>query len=147
MGYACPVCGDPQADAEHLANHLAFSAMLRDADGHESWLDEHVPDWADRDETGLADAVTDHAEPTEFPQVFEDTVDREHSHDHDDERSGALFDDDPDFAADAREKAASQRDLGDDAEDIVERGEEICHVHSAVREELHAEIDVEDNAF
>jgi len=40
-----------------------------------------------------------------------------------------------------------EADLGGDAEDIVERGEEICHVHSALREELHAEIEVEDNAF
>ncbi|PSP70281.1 hypothetical protein BRC79_02495 [Halobacteriales archaeon QH_8_67_27] len=46
MGYACPVCDDPQADAEHLANHLAFTAMLR-GDGHEAWLDDHVDDWAD----------------------------------------------------------------------------------------------------
>jgi organic hydroperoxide reductase OsmC/OhrA len=40
-----------------------------------------------------------------------------------------------------------EADLGDDAEAIVERGEEICHVHSALREELHAEIEVEDDAF
>ena len=36
-----------------------------------------------------------------------------------------------------------EADLGDDAQDIVELGEEICHVHSALREGLHAEIDVE----
>lgn len=122
MGYACPVCGDPQADAEHLANHLAFTAMLRDDDGHESWLDEHVPDWSDRDEAGLAAAVTDHAEETEFPQVFEDTTG--HDHDHDDQRSGALFDDDPDFAA-ARERATRAPDLDDEAADIVAEAREM----------------------
>jgi organic hydroperoxide reductase OsmC/OhrA len=40
-----------------------------------------------------------------------------------------------------------EADLGDDADAIVERGEEICHVHSALREELHADIDVESDAF
>ena len=40
-----------------------------------------------------------------------------------------------------------EADLGDDAQDIVERGEEICHVHSAMREELHADISVESDAF
>jgi len=73
MGYACPVCGDPQADGEHLANHLAFTAMLGDAD-HEDWLDEHAPDWADTDPAELAARVTDHADEREFPQVFEDTT-------------------------------------------------------------------------
>jgi hypothetical protein len=73
MGYSCPVCGDPQADEVHLANHLAFTAMVRGGD-HEAWLDEHVPDWAQRGEEGLADAVADLAEGTEYPQVFEDTT-------------------------------------------------------------------------
>jgi uncharacterized OsmC-like protein len=36
-----------------------------------------------------------------------------------------------------------EEDLGDDAQDIVELGEEICHVHSALTEELHADISVE----
>lgn len=36
-----------------------------------------------------------------------------------------------------------EADLGDDARDVVERGEEICHVHSALREGLHADITVE----
>ncbi|WP_418285776.1 DUF5810 domain-containing protein [Halorubrum sp. DTA46] len=75
MGYACPVCSTPQRDGEHLAHHLAFTAMLH-GDDHESWLDEHVPDWADRDPAGLADAVTPHAADAEYHEVFEDTVDR-----------------------------------------------------------------------
>jgi hypothetical protein len=81
MGFACPVCGDPQADAGHLANHLAFTALMRGGD-HEAFLDEHVPDWERLDESGLGDRVAEHAEETAFPQVFEDTTD----HDHDDGR-------------------------------------------------------------
>lgn len=73
MGYRCPVCGDPQADDVHLANHLAFTALVRGGD-HESWLDDTVPDWEERGEEGLAAAVTDLAESAEYPQVFEDTT-------------------------------------------------------------------------
>jgi hypothetical protein len=65
MGYACPVCSEPQADGEHLANHLAFSAMLGRAD-HADWLDEHAPGWGEEDPEGLAEQVTDHAETVEL---------------------------------------------------------------------------------
>ena len=85
MGYACPVCEDPQSDATHLANHLAFTAMLRGGE-HGEWLDDHVPGWGDLDETELGERVAEHAEETAFPQVFEDTTDRgpgSHGHDHD----------------------------------------------------------------
>ena len=75
MGYACPVCETPQRDGEHLAHHLAFTAMLH-GDDHEAWLDDRVPDWGDRDPDGLAAEVTPHAEATEYREVFEDTVDR-----------------------------------------------------------------------
>jgi len=36
-----------------------------------------------------------------------------------------------------------QADLGEDAQDIVELGEEICHVHSALTEKLHADISIQ----
>jgi len=90
MGYACPVCGDPQADGHHLANHLAFTAMLGD-DSHAEWLDERAPDWSGADPADPADlaaTVTDHAEETDYPQVFEDTTggagghDDQHGHGH-----------------------------------------------------------------
>lgn len=68
MGYACPVCEEPQADGEHLANHLAFSAMLGRAD-HADWLDEHAPDWGDDDPGSLADRVTPRAETIEVPDL------------------------------------------------------------------------------
>jgi hypothetical protein len=81
MGYACPVCEDPQADAGHLANHLAFTALLHEG-AHADWLDAHVPDWADHDEDALAEAVVDHATETEYPQVFEDTTGEAPAGDH-----------------------------------------------------------------
>ncbi|WP_348607247.1 DUF5810 domain-containing protein [Halobaculum rarum] len=73
MGYACPVCETPQRDGEHLANHLAFTAMLH-GDEHEDWLDEHVDDWGDRTPADLATEVTEFAEETEYDEVFEDTA-------------------------------------------------------------------------
>jgi hypothetical protein len=91
MGYECPVCEIPQSDGGHLANHMAFTAIIH-GDEHEEWLDENVPDWSDLGEDELADAVVAHTEEAEFPQVFEDTTET-HGHDHDNERSGQLFED------------------------------------------------------
>lgn len=34
--------------------------------------------------------------------------------------------------------------LGNDVEETVDRAEDICHVHSALREELHADVTVRD---
>lgn len=76
MGYACPVCGVEQPDGEHLANHLAFTAMLR-SDDHEDWLDDYVPDWPDRNPDTLAPDVTPHA-----PEVETDVVTDDGTHPH-----------------------------------------------------------------
>lgn len=73
MGYACPVCETPQRDAEHLANHVAFTAMLH-GDEHETWLDERVPEWSSTNAEELGSAVVEYAEETEYEEVFEDTV-------------------------------------------------------------------------
>ena len=111
MGYACPVCDDPQADATHLANHLAFTA-LTGGDDHEAWLDDHVPGWGQLGETELAERVVDHAEQREFPQVFEESGLEDHGHDHtgdlppgaDSHRGGAaMSDDDAAVLEEARE--------------------------------------------
>ncbi|ELZ44023.1 hypothetical protein C464_14350 [Halorubrum coriense DSM 10284] len=75
MGYACPVCDTPQRDGEHLAHHLAFTAMLHGGD-HEAWLDERVADWSEREPAALAAEVTPHADDAEYEEVFEDTVPR-----------------------------------------------------------------------
>lgn len=81
MGYGCPVCGDPQADGVHLANHLALTAMIRGGD-HETYLDEHVPGWEKLDEEDLATELAEVAEDVEYPQVFEDTSDNASAHEH-----------------------------------------------------------------
>ncbi|WP_340100329.1 DUF5810 domain-containing protein [Salinibaculum salinum] len=79
MGYACPVCEDPQSDAIHLANHLAFTALVRGGD-HEDWLDDRVPDWESMDEETLGEYLTVEADETDYPQVFEDTTGQGHDH-------------------------------------------------------------------
>ena len=76
MGYACPVCEDPQADGEHLANHLAFSALLGRTD-HESWLNEHAPDWDEGSPTELAERVTPHVEEVDYPDPVVEPADGE----------------------------------------------------------------------
>ena len=131
MGYACPVCETPQADARHLANHLAFTALLGDAD-HESWLDEHAPGWEQAGETELAERVEGDASEVEYPQVFEDTTGHDHRHG-DEPRPGDLFDERPTrgpggpsldaetAAAVEQARAMTEGDDGDDgAEDTDE---------------------------
>ncbi|MFB6126127.1 MAG: DUF5810 domain-containing protein [Halolamina sp.] len=81
MGYACPVCDTPQRDGEHLANHLAFTAMLRE-DGHREWLDDTVPKWDEYGPEELADRVAGHALDAELDEVFEDTTGPDAGHDH-----------------------------------------------------------------
>lgn len=73
MGFACPVCGDPQADGEHLANHLAFTAMLH-GDDHEAFLERYVPDWEDLRPGELAAELLHHADEVQYDEVFEDTT-------------------------------------------------------------------------
>jgi hypothetical protein len=73
MGYACPVCDEPQRDAEHLANHLAFQAMTY-GDEHESWLDDHAPDWASGGPADLAPRIVEFAPEADYEVVFDDTT-------------------------------------------------------------------------
>lgn len=80
MGYACPVCEIPQQDETHLANHLAFAAMLGRED-HEEWLDEHVPEWGEMGPGTLGERTATFAPEAEFEAVFEDTTG---GHGHDD---------------------------------------------------------------
>ena len=68
MAYACPVCGRPQADGEHLAHHVAVTASLRDGD-HREWLDGAVPDWADRTPASLAAELVEAAGETDYPPL------------------------------------------------------------------------------
>jgi len=82
MGYACPVCEIPQRDGEHLAHHLAFTAMLH-GDDHEAWLDERADDWRGMEPDELSAIVVADADDAEYHEVFEDTTDRTGGHDHD----------------------------------------------------------------
>jgi uncharacterized OsmC-like protein len=58
----------------------------------------------------------------------------------------ADLDDDDDVEA-VRFDIRVEESLGDDTAAVVERGEEICHVHDSLREGVHADISVEDEAF
>ncbi|SFR43306.1 OsmC family protein [Halogeometricum limi] len=59
----------------------------------------------------------------------------------------ADLDDDDDLSG-IRFSIHVEADLDDETfDEIVERAEGICHVHAALREELHAEIDVHGGAF
>lgn len=71
MKYECPVCEVPQADAEHLAHHLAFTAMLH-SDDHETWLDNRVEDWADSQPQELAMNVTEYVDEVDDDSEFEE---------------------------------------------------------------------------
>ena len=117
MGYACPVCADPQADAEHLANHLAFTALVRGGD-HEEWLDDHVPDWDAHDGESLGAVVAEYAEQEEYPQVFEDTTG---GHDHDRSRGGDVP---AEMLADAERELADE-EFGADVADILDEAREM----------------------
>lgn len=76
MGYACPVCDTEEADAVHLANHLAITASLG-RENHREWLEEHAPDWGDCTPEELGEIVSPHAREIDTPE-FEGTG---HSHD------------------------------------------------------------------
>jgi len=78
MAYRCPVCDTPQTDAEHLANHLAFTAVIR-GDAHEAWLDDHVPEWGGQNPETLAPAVAEAVPEVTVPE-FDAGEDRGHDH-------------------------------------------------------------------
>jgi hypothetical protein len=71
------VCEDPQVDATHLADHLAITASLRGGE-HEAWLDEHAPDWGDRDAETLGPIVAEHAEPVDLDLADADETQPRH---------------------------------------------------------------------
>jgi hypothetical protein len=112
MGYACPVCDRPQHDAEHLAHHLAVTALTHGGD-HEDWLDEHAPGWGEESPETLGDRVTPHAETVAHETVFEDTTGGDHDHAHDDPTPPASA---PDSEA-AREALAAARRMREEVAD------------------------------
>jgi hypothetical protein len=120
-GYACPVCDALQADAAHLANHLAFTAMLGD-DDHEAWLDERVPDWADRNPETLGPAVAEHAperdrtastgDPAGDARGRGDEREHQHGHDHARERDHAPRTPGDSFESELARQGGYGRDAG-----------------------------------
>jgi hypothetical protein len=127
MGYACPVCATPQRDADHLANHLAFTAMLH-GDAHETWLDEHAPGWGEAGVAELAPVVVEYAEGTDYDEVFEERVpegggDPGHDHDHQRLPAGTPLDagdadgDAQRILAEAREMTRAMLEGTDDGDD------------------------------
>lgn len=116
MAYACPVCDEPQVDAEHLANHVAFTAIGGDAD-HEAWLDANAPEWGQLGQGELAEIVADHAEETEFPVDVEAGSSGGHaggSHDHSHGDGVA-----------PPPSAAQPDDLDEDAQDVLAEAREL----------------------
>ncbi|MGB9986776.1 DUF5810 domain-containing protein [Salarchaeum japonicum] len=103
-GYECPVCGVPQAEADHLANHVAFAAMLDEAD-HEAWLDEHAPDWNEMSQSELGAVVVEYA-----PESDVEFEEGEHAH------AEQHF---------AQEGGYGRDDLGGDEQAIVEEAMEL----------------------
>jgi hypothetical protein len=118
MAYLCPVCEEPQVDATHLADHMAFTAMLR-GEGHEAWLDDHAPDWAASDDDALAATLRETVGAVDHPidESAEDSGGHGHDHGHNpavDRQStrgmGALDEEATDILAEAREMTEQMQD-------------------------------------
>ncbi|SDK86413.1 DUF5810 domain-containing protein [Natronorubrum texcoconense] len=131
MGYACPVCGAEQADAAHLANHLAITASLGRED-HREWLEEYAPDWGDCSPEELGERVTPHAPEIETPD-FESA-----SHGHDHGRPDGL---EGGIAQQSRQPGRGS--LTAEAEDVLQEARELTRQMQAASD---ADDDIEDNA-
>ena len=101
MGFACPACDSVHHDAEHLANHLAVTAMLG-SDEHEAWLDEHAPGWNDSTPRELGALLREHVEEESFPEL-----DDVHDHGDDEPRGGDLFEDEPELREPPRDAGSA----------------------------------------
>ena len=132
MAYACPVCEGPQVDAEHLANHLAFTAIAGDAE-HEAWLDATVEEWGQLGQAELGTIVVEHAEETDFPVDLDEEVgasrldsrdEGPHQHDHPGTPHGSGHSHDAGSAGDSL--ADSRVDtLDEDAQDVLADAREL----------------------
>lgn len=146
MGYACPVCEDPQSDPGHLANHLAFTAISSGGD-HEEWLDEHVPGWGQLGKSELAEEVVGMAEETEFPQVFEESgLAASHDHDHQHEHGAGdqtLADHGLDPSA-ARSRGTGE--LDEEAREIMKEARELTEEMRREDDEEHSDEDKADES-
>ena len=91
MGYACPVCDVEQADAVHLANHLAVTASLGRED-HLEWLEDHAPEWESSTPAELAAIVGEYALEVDVPEFADDSNTHQHGHRSSDGRAPTLED-------------------------------------------------------
>lgn len=146
MGYSCPVCETPQHDSEHLANHLAMTAMLHE-DDHEAWLDDHVEGWGDLTPPELGNRVVTAAEEVDYDEAAVEAADlpesepNADSHDHSHEHDHAVPD------AEAATTAGRGADsLDDEAEAVLEEAREMTRerLERAAEDETAAEEHDED---
>lgn len=134
MAYVCPVCEEPQVDGEHLANHMAFTALL-EGDEHESWLDEHAPDWEEGDDAALAERLVETVDRVDHPidETGGDHAGHDHGHGGQDPRVdpraggsnagggfGSIDEEAADVLEDARELTRRMQDEDETTEDPQE---------------------------
>lgn len=144
MGYLCPVCETPQQDSEHLANHVAITAMVRD-EAHAAWLDAHVDGWRDASPNELAGELVDHVDPVDYDEAAvehadfpgsatseggghdgEDGLEHGHGDGHGHDGSGPSHGRDPDRpSADAHPGSPADVDGDVDSEQFDDEVEEI----------------------
>ncbi|WP_455449009.1 DUF5810 domain-containing protein [Natrinema thermotolerans] len=117
MGYACPVCDAEEADAVHLANHLAITASLGRED-HRKWLEEYAPDWADCSPEELGARVSPHAEEIDTPE-FEGSG---HDHGHGREPGSP---DSLEGAVSRQSRGPGRGDLTAEAADVLQEAAEL----------------------
>ena len=144
MGYACPVCDAEQADAEHLANHLAVTASLGRED-HAAWLEEHAPDWADRGPEELGELVSEHAPEIDTPEFEGGSHGRAHDHDHG--HGHGHEPGRPDMLEDGLARQARQPGRGDmtaEAESVLREARELTRRMQEQEQEREQESDPAD---
>ncbi len=124
MGYACPVCDAEEADAVHLANHLAITASLG-REAHREWLEEHAPDWADCSPEELGARVSPHAEEIETPE-FER---HDHGHGREPGRPDSL-----EGAVSRQSRGRGRGDLTAEATDVLQEAAELTREMQAPEE-------------
>jgi hypothetical protein len=135
MAFRCPVCESVEVDGEHLANHLAFTAMLRGG-GHEVWLEEHVAGWGELDPEGLAERVTEAVPEVDAPEIEGD----ESGHDLGG-REGRLEDE---LARQAGHRGPGRGDLSDEAAGVLAEAQALtAEMYGLDDEDVNEEEDVD----
>ncbi len=139
------MCEVPHADAEHLANHLAFTAMLH-SDEHEDWLDEHAPEWGDSNPAELGPVVAEHVAETEFDEVFDDTT-HQHDHDHGHGRFEDAVAEQVGQGAGRTAPAGGRGDLTSEQADVLEEARELTRqMHESAEDAATEDGDEDEDA-